>query len=93
MTMDAPAQRSSRANSCAGDAVRKRRSPIWVEGSLAGEYVRHPLDLTSRQGASDLIEQFIGSDQPLPFDQWRPREAAHLDRKSKPNSYHQAKTR
>lgn len=34
---------------------RKCKCPIWVQGSLAGEYVRRSLDLRSLEAASELV--------------------------------------
>lgn len=50
-------QRTARANQC------EKKCPIWVQGSLAGEYVRRSLDMRSWRGASDLVHQWESSGQ------------------------------
>jgi hypothetical protein len=49
--------------SCPKTSERYRRCacPIYVEGSLAGEYVRKALDLTSWEAASNLINGWNAS--------------------------------
>ena len=37
---------------------RKCKCPIWVQGSLAGEYVRKSLDLRSWEAASNLVRDW-----------------------------------
>src|SRR5205085_7099358 len=37
------------------------RCPIWVQGSLRGEYIRRSLDLRSWQAASDLVRGWEAS--------------------------------
>ena len=37
------------------------KCPIWVQGSLGGEYVKRSLDLTSWEAASDLITSWTAS--------------------------------
>lgn len=46
-------RRSRRFRSC--------RCPIWVQGSLRGEYVRRSLDLRSWEAASDLVRAWEAS--------------------------------
>ena len=33
----------------------RMRCPLWVQGTLGGEYVRKALDLTAWEAASDLV--------------------------------------
>ena len=48
-------QRSSRANQC------EKKCPIWVQGSLRGEYVRRSLNLSSWQAPSEIIRDWEAS--------------------------------
>lgn len=41
--------------------ARNCSCPVWVQGSLSGEYVRRSLDLTSWEAASDLIRGWDAS--------------------------------
>lgn len=51
--------------SCGKTSERYRRCscPVYVEGSLAGEYIRKALDLTSWEAASDLVAGWNASGQ------------------------------
>ncbi len=42
---------------------RKCKCPIWVQGSLQGEYIRQSLDLRSWEAASDLVRGWEASGQ------------------------------
>lgn len=41
----------------------RARCPLWVQGSLAGEYVRKALGLTAWEAASDLVRSWESSGQ------------------------------
>ena len=41
----------------------RMRCPLWVQGSLGGEYVRKALDLTAWEAASDLVRSWESSGQ------------------------------
>jgi len=42
---------------------RNCKCPIWVQGSLGGEYLRRSLDLRSWEAASDLVRGWEASGQ------------------------------
>jgi hypothetical protein len=41
----------------------KRRCPLWVQGSVGGEYIRKSLNLTSWEAAAELVRAWEASGQ------------------------------
>lgn len=46
-----------------GSRTCRNRCPLWVQGSLRGEYIRRSLNLNSWEAAADLVRSWEASGQ------------------------------